>query len=236
MDIREAPKMVCVDGLRFFLDKHRGYYLGYSNGKKIRLHRYIWEKHNGAIPKGYHIHHIDGNRLNNDISNLAMLIASEHESYHNNNLTDAQKAVRHESLEKARLKAPEWHCSEDGIEWHKEHGKKVASHLKDVKIKKTCKMCGNEFYDNGFNKALFCSNVCKSKWRRKEGLDNETRKCVICGKEFVTNKYSKVRTCSESCGSILGHRTREGKIGKEIGGERDSVQHDSRQESQLFDW
>lgn len=37
------------------------------------LHRYIWEKHNGPIPKGHMVIHKDGNVHNNDISNLALV-------------------------------------------------------------------------------------------------------------------------------------------------------------------
>ena len=47
-----------------------------------RLHRLIYEKHYGKIPEGYHIHHIDGDKLNNEISNLECLTASEHVSLH----------------------------------------------------------------------------------------------------------------------------------------------------------
>ncbi len=34
------------------------------------LHRDIWKSNYGEIPRGYHIHHIDKNPLNNSISNL----------------------------------------------------------------------------------------------------------------------------------------------------------------------
>ena len=40
----------------------------FSRGTK-RLHRVVWESHNGQIPKGYDIHHIDSNTHNNDITN-----------------------------------------------------------------------------------------------------------------------------------------------------------------------
>ena len=236
MEETQDNSIIYVDGIKFKLD-NKGYYLGFRYGNRIRLHRYIWEKHNGKIPKGYDIHHIDGNRLNNDISNLIMLTPSEHHKLHANNMTEEQKAVRDRNLDLyARPKACEWHGSEEGRGWHKEHGKKVAKKLKDVKIKKVCRCCGKEFYDNGFNGASFCSNKCKSKWRRDAGLDNEKRICIICGKEFTVNKYSKIKTCSASCGSTLGHRTREDKFNNKIGEERDSIQHDCGKESQLFDW
>jgi len=36
----------------------------------------------GEIPKGFEIHHIDGDKDNNNISNLEILSASEHQKKH----------------------------------------------------------------------------------------------------------------------------------------------------------
>ncbi|EOT6755695.1 HNH endonuclease signature motif containing protein [Escherichia coli] len=41
--------------------------------KQYLEHRIIWEMHNGPIPEGYEIDHIDHNTLNNDITNLRMV-------------------------------------------------------------------------------------------------------------------------------------------------------------------
>lgn len=38
----------------------------------------VWEEHNGPIPKGVVITYLDGNRLNTDIDNLAMITKEEH--------------------------------------------------------------------------------------------------------------------------------------------------------------
>lgn len=40
------------------------------DGKCYKTHRIIWEMHNGIIPSGYDIDHLDGNRLNNNLENL----------------------------------------------------------------------------------------------------------------------------------------------------------------------
>lgn len=50
-------------------------------------YRKVWEKHYGFIPKDeqgrtYEIHHIDGNRKNNDINNLQCLSIQEHYDLH----------------------------------------------------------------------------------------------------------------------------------------------------------
>lgn len=46
------------------------------------LHRYIWEYHNGKIPKNMVIHHKDFNKENNDISNLQLMTEFDHKSLH----------------------------------------------------------------------------------------------------------------------------------------------------------
>lgn len=47
-----------------------------------KLHRLVWQTLNGPIPKGYVIHHIDKDKHNNDIKNLACLPWAEHSRLH----------------------------------------------------------------------------------------------------------------------------------------------------------
>jgi hypothetical protein len=60
-------------------------------GKKHKLaninYRKIYESYYGKIPKGHHIHHIDGDPFNNDISNLKCVSAEEHSEIHKNEFT-----------------------------------------------------------------------------------------------------------------------------------------------------
>src|SRR5271169_6525226 len=55
-----------------------------ENGRKRQMseHRYVWEKAYGPIPAGHHIHHKDGNALNNNLSNLECIEASAHRDLH----------------------------------------------------------------------------------------------------------------------------------------------------------
>lgn len=48
------------------------------------LHRLIYEEVYGPIPKGYTIHHIDGDKTNNNPSNLMLLTKSNHHKLHFN--------------------------------------------------------------------------------------------------------------------------------------------------------
>lgn len=60
-------------------------YVRYQKDKDGRLrfeHCIVWESVNGPIPFGMQIHHIDGNKTNNDISNLLLVTPLEHKRYH----------------------------------------------------------------------------------------------------------------------------------------------------------
>ena len=101
----------------------RVYFKRSVTGGTVWLHRYIWEKANGAIPKGFHIHHKDGNTLNNDLSNLACLSVAEHRHEHPDTEAIAEFRVKH--LAEIREKASEWHKSADGREWHRKQAESI---------------------------------------------------------------------------------------------------------------
>jgi len=50
----------------------------------LRAHRLVWIlEHNGDVPEGWDIHHKDGNKLNNSVSNLEICTHVEHTVNHN---------------------------------------------------------------------------------------------------------------------------------------------------------
>ena len=62
-----------------------GYYIISSVKKgcfEKYLHRLIYEEHFGEIPKGYFIHHKNGNKLDNRIENLEAISHAEHTRLH----------------------------------------------------------------------------------------------------------------------------------------------------------
>lgn len=46
--------------------------------KHTRIHRLVAETFIGDIPTGYHVHHKDGNKQNNDVDNLEILSIKDH--------------------------------------------------------------------------------------------------------------------------------------------------------------
>lgn len=198
-------KQIIFDGHKFTKDEKTGYYLK-TTKPRTRLHIYVWEYHNGCkVPSGYEIHHKDLNKDNNDISNLICIPSKVHKQIHGKLLTDTQREARRKNInEKARPEACKWHKSEAGREWHKEQWKNSLGKYKQIKIKKTCEECGGEYEVNYSNASIsrFCSNKCKSRWRRRSGLDDVERICAYCGKIFKTNKYNKTIYCSPKCAAI----------------------------------
>lgn len=63
---------------RKFTIANTGYYRSTDRREEMLLHRFVWKSEVGEIPDGYDVHHIDGDKKNNDLSNLECLPKAEH--------------------------------------------------------------------------------------------------------------------------------------------------------------
>lgn len=171
-----------------------------------RLHRKVWLYHFGKIPKGLCIHHIDENKENNQIDNLSLMTKKKHTNLH---LFGKPKQLS----EKCLLEAAKWHKSKEGKEWHKEHYEENKDNLhKDHK--RYCMNCDKRILSRRKNQNTFCSGACKTKYRRRQGLDNIEKECEICSTLFTSNKYDKTKTCSRKCTMKLISRKKLIKLNK----------------------
>lgn len=50
----------------------------------------VWEKANGAVPRGWVVHHRDRNALNDDIGNLQAMSRGDHAAEHADEMQDAR--------------------------------------------------------------------------------------------------------------------------------------------------
>lgn len=80
----ETPKKR-FNGQKYALNPNGYYYStrrANKNGSKSLMHRDVWEHYHGPIPDGYQVHHRDGNKANNRITNLMLVETSEHARQH----------------------------------------------------------------------------------------------------------------------------------------------------------
>lgn len=67
------------NGFRWYYDHRMG---RYRNSTGIPLARAVWTHVHGPIPDGYDVHHVDGDKANDDPANLALVEHHEHRNSH----------------------------------------------------------------------------------------------------------------------------------------------------------
>lgn len=187
-----------------------GYWFNNSNkiGHVLYLHREKYKQEFGLTEDqmmGCEVHHIDGNKDNNNIKNLKLLTKSEHNEIH---CVRSKDSHRHVCKNCGRTY---WSTVSTSTEICDRCEPEYATGGSSaIIITKICEYCGAEYKTKGVNKnrSKFCSNKCKSRWRRASGIDNVEKICKYCGEKFITNKYSGAIYCSNKC---AGLGTRVGK-------------------------
>jgi hypothetical protein len=138
----------------------RNYFVNTSTKK--RYHIELWKKYNREIPKGFEIHHVDGDSLNNELENLVCLSKGDHARI----TKFEQIGIQIECIvcnKKFRSKntRKEWRpvrfCS--GKCRQKKYNKEGI--YKDSE--RTCPVCGTKTTKLRSNPALCCSQSCTVK-------------------------------------------------------------------------
>lgn len=188
----DKPKYTEYEGNKYHLSN--GYY---RRCIFYYMHREVWEKENGQIPKGYHIHHKDGDKTNNLIKNLECLSASDHHKLTYIENLNILKGLRTANLKQyKRTKVHKKRMSK----WSKEFWKNKQP------VKSFCHRCGKEYETLMVKSRKWCSSRCRKDYEYE--TMQEKRCCEMCQKEFKVYIYSKTNCCSQKCAAIKGHKTR----------------------------
>ena len=178
-----------------------------KNGRILK-HRYIAEKYiatenqkvsiNGikVLNSDLDVHHIDGNKLNNDISNLLVLTKQEHAMIHQN------EKHKNSCITKKCL-----NCGNDfkTIKARKETAKFCCKECdKDFKAKNlitiVCPVCGKEFKCGKNENRRCCSVKCSNKFLNRGTVEFV---CDFCGEKSRMKmsrfKKSKKHYCCNEC-------------------------------------
>lgn len=206
------PKRISFNGYEFRLSGNYYRRNVWGSDGPSNLHRAIWEFYVGEIPKGFHIHHLDGNPLNNALDNLWPVEGRQHQREH------TLERIRDGDLlppgDAARAKAAEWHGSGEGKRWHSEHS------LRSWKTRESktypCQNCGKEFESTAPRGGKYCSPRCKldAKTKANGGIPRSERKpvrcvCEECGQSFMSTIPERVKYCHTNC-KTQAHRRKRG--------------------------
>jgi len=164
--------------IKWTIDKD-GYYANSKkrHGKARRLHQYTyWLAYGVWSTPEMHIHHIDFNKLNNDLSNLELITATEHKKKHSFHLVN-------------------WNKSEKGMEVRRRNYVNTPNHAFKRVYTRQCRIC-DTIYESTKYKAYTCSRKCSLiHYNRKD--NRKLKKCTQCLSEFLGGRDKS--TCSKEC-------------------------------------
>jgi hypothetical protein len=141
---------------------HYGYIVVYRNGRYSPIHRLIMEEHLGRLlDKSEIVHHIDGDKLNNNISNLVVVTRPSHCKIHYTQDEKKKlqwKAIQHlGALSNTKIQEPRPEPTEEGLIWrnHKQRRAYIVRRCssckvllwqrKDIKNARFCLPCGARY-------------------------------------------------------------------------------------------
>lgn len=165
--------------------------------KIILLHRAIWTYYYGEIPAGYDVHHIDGDKDNNDISNLTIMTKSDHLRLHAHLRKNPSVIPRVKKTFKCIVCGKEYERIDNGRNLY--CSKRCADQHNREQLSETrkCLFCGKEFNAYKYSDDRFCSRQCWFNYRSEQG--RIVKVCPICGKAFSSRKSRNLTYCSHEC-------------------------------------
>lgn len=177
-----------------------------NNGVKA-LHVEIHKAEVGPVPAGWHVHHKDGDPLNNDPSNLEAVTPADHAERHFAmegkwyGFTDEAHMAEMQELAKA------WHASPEGLAWHSENGKK-SWEGRERQSGPACFGCGVEIqtFKPMMEGRRWCSTICRTRWADRTKAYFPLHTCPNCNEKFRAKKRAVY--CSRSCAAVIRNKAR----------------------------
>lgn len=142
------------------------------NGKQVREHRYVMEQVLGRSLEPHEvIHHIDGNKLNNDPDNLQICSQSEHMKLHGTFRNET-----HKECFKCHVIKPRWQFSPATAK-----NGRTDTHDPNASY---CRDCFN----------LMERATSKERWQKEKDKKGtpEPVQCVVCGDSFIPKSGQKI--------------------------------------------
>jgi hypothetical protein len=188
-------------GITYSSHKNHKYFYNGLHGRY--LHRDIYIEANGPIPEGYHIHHKDGDSLNNSLENLECLTPKQHCAAHS-------KLAKEDPSKDIYQTRREWQKSEDGVAHHSKLAKNNWEKLKQKIL--NCKACGCEYQKYIMSK--IDNDICypckiRAKNRKKRIRPKKVKikkiipkillNCKNCGETWDQKTSKKRLFCSSKC-------------------------------------
>lgn len=137
-----------------------------------QIYHLVWEVFNGPVPKGYVIHHIDHNKLNDRLDNLMMMTKSEHSIHHlTGRKASKETKEKMSKIHKGQIISEEQKLAisraNSGRKWNDEQRKHLSEARKGMKLtdnhkkKISISLLGNQYtkgmhwYNNGVINKMF---------------------------------------------------------------------------------
>lgn len=118
-----------------------GYEAIWLDGKTTLVHRLMWESFYGVdIPEDCEIHHLDGNRKNNDISNLVCIEKWRHHAMHIAERFGTELSDHKQTKEEKRLYNKRYAIANRGTvnsyhrEWYRKNRKRISEIRKQRRL------------------------------------------------------------------------------------------------------
>ncbi len=180
------------------------------SGGFVLEHRMVMETIMGrALRSNEHVHHVDGNKRNNDPSNLLVVTNSQHHALHDVERSAIALSKRIElvcetcglAYNRPKNRAEESRYCSNACRLVGLHQKSKAFHASRRPDPIICQQCGESFQVKAYRvgEAKYCSKACADVAKQ---LDNPEKACERCGVMFrkrYRSETAKARFCSETC-------------------------------------